>query len=71
MKYQKPRFIAQLSPVFCTPEMKEQVIDYAQMNNLSLSEVQRRALALFLGENYSKSIDNQPKTTDEKEIEPA
>jgi hypothetical protein len=24
-----------------------------------------------LGENYSKSIDNQPKTTDEKEIEPA
>lgn len=71
MKYQKPRFTVQLSPVFCTPEMKDQIIDYAQTHNLSLSEVQRRALALFLGENYRKSIVDQPKTIDEKEAEPA
>ena len=70
MKYQKPRFVSQLSPVFCTPEMKDQVIEYARQHNLSLSEVQRQALALFLGENYSKSIVDQPKTIEE-EAEPA
>jgi hypothetical protein len=55
--YSGIRFTAQLPPTPVTPEMREKVIDYAQKNGLSLSEIQRRALSLFFGCDDSKTIE--------------
>jgi hypothetical protein len=49
--------------------MREEVFDLARQRNVTVAEIQRAAISLFLSENISKAnIDSsEPK----KEVEPA
>lgn len=58
----KARYTEQLPPIVCTPEMKNDVVQFATETGLSLSEVQRQALSLFLSKKYSDAIKNNSKT---------
>lgn len=55
-RYTKRRFTEQLPPVFCTPEMKEKIVSHAERENISISQIMRDALSLFLSQNYSDAI---------------
>lgn len=64
MSYRK-KYTAQLPPTPVTPQMRERVESFAQEMRLSLSEVQREALSLFLSKNDSKKVKNASKTVKE------
>lgn len=52
-----PVFTELLPATPCTPGMREAVLDIALSKGVSLAEVQRDAISLFLTENYSKTIE--------------
>jgi hypothetical protein len=58
-------FTAWLSATPCTPEMRERVIAIASERNLSVAELQRQAISLFLS-----SADRVP-VIENREAEPA
>lgn len=45
-----------------TPAMKEEVVSKAKRENVSISEIQRRALALFLAQNDTKCVAAETKS---------
>lgn len=51
----KPVFTMLLPPTPCTPQMREDLINYAASIGESIAEIQRRSFALFLAENFSKA----------------
>jgi hypothetical protein len=52
----KAIYTEQLPPTVCTVEMKEKTVNFATDKGLSVSEVIRQALDIFLSGNYSKTI---------------
>jgi len=67
--HRKPVFIETLPPTPCSPTMREQMVKVAEEQNISLAAVQRRAFALFLSGNDSKTIIDDSDTI--QEVEPA
>lgn len=51
------QFLSILPATPCTPEMRDQVITIAESRGVSVAELQRDALSLFLGTNYSNAIE--------------
>lgn len=47
---------AQLPPLRCTPELKDQVVAFADRERISIGEVQRQSLSLFLAARDRESI---------------
>jgi hypothetical protein len=47
---------AQLPATPCTQEMRNQVVKLAQQRGMSLSEIQRQAVSLFLRTNDIKNV---------------
>jgi hypothetical protein len=47
---------AQLPATPCTQEMRNQVVKLAQQRGMSLSEIQRQAVSLFLRANDIKNV---------------
>lgn len=56
IKTKKAIYTEQLPPMVCTPEMKRKTVGFAINRGLSVSEVMRQALDIFLSENYSETI---------------
>lgn len=61
----RPVFVSLLPATPCTPEMREELTKVADENNISMAEVLRRAFALFLQGNDSKTIYNDSETIQE------
>jgi hypothetical protein len=64
MATKKAVLTAWLSATPCTPEMRQEVIAVASKRKLSVAEIQRQAISLFLSTSDRQSI------IDEREIEP-
>ncbi len=59
MKRTKRReFEAQLPATPCTPQLRQTMFDLADEQGVSVAELQRNAITLFLATNYSKAIEN-------------
>lgn len=58
----RPRMTAKLPGVMVTPELYEQVVEFAEKEGVSQSEVIRAALIYFLSQNASKTQNNTSKT---------
>jgi len=50
------QMVAQLPPTPCTQEMRDQVVDFADREGVSIAEVQRQALSLFFTLSDRESI---------------
>jgi hypothetical protein len=48
------RLTARLPATVCTPEMRDKVVEIAQARGVSLSDIQREALSLFLAKSVTK-----------------
>lgn len=48
--------IAKLPPTPCTPEMRDQVVAFADRERIAIAEVQRQALTLFFALRDSKPV---------------
>ncbi len=48
----------QLPATPCTTDMRAGILELAKARGVSLAEIQREALTLFLSENYSIAIEN-------------
>lgn len=59
-----------LPPTPCTPKMREMVLAVARERNVSIAEIQRAAISLFLSENVSSNT-NLKDFIAKPEIEPA
>jgi len=66
MFQQKDRLDASLPPTSCTVKMREQIIKIAKEEGVSLAEVQRHALALFLA-GFVEKIDKNGRETEQEE----
>lgn len=71
MRTKKRKLSSQLPPTPVTPEMREQVVNYAAVKGVSVAEIQREALTIFLRRNVSKTSDNTSKTRNTTVPEPA
>lgn len=57
MPTMKPKTLTAFLPATaCTPEMREALVKLAEQRAMSLAEVQRAALTLFLRTNYTSCI---------------
>jgi hypothetical protein len=68
--YRKPKYTARLSGVAVTPEMASQIHVFARHFGIGVSDLQRRALALFLRINDSSSVIIDSETVSEINIRP-
>jgi len=60
MPTRRPKtLVSQLPPTPCTLEMRERMLEIADMQGKSIAEVQREAFALFLSQNDRLSIKNE------------
>lgn len=50
------RLTAQLPPTPCTPEMRENLVEVADYRGVSIAELTREAISLFLAQNDRNSI---------------
>lgn len=66
MRTQPKVLTAQLPPTPCTQEMREQVIELARSKGLSMSQVTREALTLFLSQSDSLIHNTESLTKKEK-----
>lgn len=57
----KRRLIASLPPTPCTPELRQSVVKRADAEGVSIADVTRQALTLFLANSVTKSNGNVPK----------
>lgn len=48
--------IAQLPPTPCTPEMRQDMVNVADARGVSIAELMREAISLFLTKNDRKSL---------------
>lgn len=71
MRTKKRKLSSQLPPTPVTPEMREQVIKYATSRGVSVAEIQREALAIFLRRNVSKANNIEGVALQTQTIDPA
>jgi len=53
---------AELPPMRCTPELRDRIVAIADRERISIAEVQRQALSLFLTERDRESIAQTTKS---------
>lgn len=66
MKTYRRKYTSQLPSTPVTVTMRERVVSIAQERGMSLSEVQREALSLFLAKNDSKKVKDDSKSVKEE-----
>lgn len=66
----KKVFDVTLPPTPCTAKMREQIVYLAEERNVSVAEVLRDAISLFLSNQVSKT-NTGDLITNPKEVEPA
>ena len=64
MRTKKRLYTSQLPPALVTDEMYANACDVAKEKGISLSELQRQALSLFLGSDYAKTLVDYAKSGD-------
>ncbi len=55
--------IDQLPPTPCTPDMRRKIVEISDKEGVSIAEVVRNAISLFLSENVAKCNINVDKYT--------
>lgn len=58
----KPELTAWLPPTAVTPKMRKTIEAKAARENISIGELQRRALSLFLAQNDTKTVEGDIKS---------
>lgn len=57
MAYTKAAMGGKLPPIRCSEDLMERALNYAKEKQVSLADVQRKALSLFLSNFYSDAIE--------------